>query len=399
MSTIPTITRFEKEFTLQEPIPESGIERVAELLRSGRLHRYNSEPSEVSLLEQEFASDIGKRYCIGVNSCGSAIFLSLKAIGVTSESTVLCNAFTLAPVPGAIEHTGAKCVLVEIGKDYTIDLGDLAKKLRTSNACCLLLSHMRGHIANLNEVTELCDAHKTVLIEDAAHVAGCHWDNKAVGTFGTTGCFSTQTYKHINSGEGGLVITDNDEIAAKIILMSGSYMNYENHLSRPPLEVFEKHRDLMPNYSMRMSNLQAALIRTQLETLEDRCLRWNQRHDLIVSHLRKKPQLYLPERNPLEGYVGSSIQFSIPNADSQQCDQFVNHCKDLGVVLSWYGRTRSLGFTSRFDNWEFWPDRTKLPSTENILDTLFDFRIPLTFSLEDCQHIAQIITNVIDETF
>ena len=395
----PSIAKFEKDFTLQEPIPEAAIERVVEFMRNGRLHRYNSEPSEVSLLEEEFAKYMGVRYCVGLNSCGSAIFLSLKAVGVTSESKVLCNAFTLAPVPGAIEHTGATCVFVEIGKDYTIDLDDLGSQLRTSGASYLLLSHMRGHIANLNRVTELCASHDVVLIEDSAHTAGCRWDGRLVGTFGAAGCFSTQTYKHINSGEGGLLVTDNEDIAAKVILMSGSYMLYERHLSRPTLEVFERHRDVMPNYSLRMTNLQAAIVRTQLETLEDRCQRWNQRHDLIVDQLRQRPQLYIPQRAPQQGYVGSSVQFSIVSASEEQSKRFVSRCKKLGIVVSWFGRSRADGFTSSFENWRYWPNLPGLPVTKDVLSTLFDFRVPLTFSLEDCRDVAQIISSVVDELF
>jgi len=220
-----------------------------------------------------------------------------------------------------------------------------------------------------------------------------------VGTFGATGCFSTQTYKHINSGEGGLLVTDDEDIAAKVILMSGSYMLYERHRARPTLEVFERHRDITPNYSLRMTNLQAAIVRAQLETLDERCQRWNQRHDLIVAQLRQETRLYLPQRESQEGYVGSSVQFSISCASPAQCEQFVNRCKQLGVSISWFGRSRAHGFTSSYENWKYWPDLPCLPATEGVLSTLFDFRVPLTFTLQDCRVIAQIILSVVGELF
>ena len=113
MASVPPqeTTVFKKEFTLQEPIPEPAITRVMELPQSGRLHRYNSAPgelSDVSQLEQEFASYIGADYCAALSSCGSAIYAALTALGAGPDSTVLCNALTLAPVPGAIENTGAR---------------------------------------------------------------------------------------------------------------------------------------------------------------------------------------------------------------------------------------------------------------------------------------------------
>ena len=146
---------FTKEFTRQEPLPEAGIQRAVELMKTGRLHRYNTAPgeiSEVSLLEKEYAEYVGARYCLGLASCGSAIYVALKSVGVTPGDKVLCNAFTLAPVPGAVENAGAEPVFVEIDEDYLTDLDDLESKAKQSGAQYLLLSHMRG-ILSRNHVT------------------------------------------------------------------------------------------------------------------------------------------------------------------------------------------------------------------------------------------------------
>ena len=101
---------FGKEFTRQESIPEAGIKRALEVMQSGRLHRYNTtagEVSEVALLEKEYAEYVGAKYCLGLSSCGSSIYVALKSVGVLPGDKILCNAFTLAPVPGAIENAGA----------------------------------------------------------------------------------------------------------------------------------------------------------------------------------------------------------------------------------------------------------------------------------------------------
>ncbi|MCK4829140.1 aminotransferase class I/II-fold pyridoxal phosphate-dependent enzyme, partial [bacterium] len=269
---------FTKEFTKQESIPEDGIQRAIELMRSGRLHRYNTPPNEesdVALLEKEFAEYLGTKYCAALSSCGSAIYVALKCAGVKFGDKILCNAFTLAPVPGAIENAGAQTVFVEITDDYTIDLEDLEKKAKESNAKYFLLSHMRGHIANMDQICAICTRHEICLIEDCAHTLGAHWDGHPTGTFGKVGCFSTQTYKHMNSGEGGLLVTDDDEVIAKAILYSGSYMLYEKHISRSSMDVFERFKKNIPNFSLRMSNLQAALLRPQLRALDKQCDKWN----------------------------------------------------------------------------------------------------------------------------
>jgi dTDP-4-amino-4,6-dideoxygalactose transaminase len=395
-------TVFTKEFTKQEPIPETGISRAVELLRSGRLHRYNTasgELSEVALLETEYAEYVGAKYCAALSSCGSSIYVALKSVGVQPGDKVLCNAFTLAPVPGAIENAGAEVVLVGIKQDYTIDLIDLEEKIAQIGAKYFLISHMRGHIADMDAVETICKSHSICLIEDCAHTMGGRWGERFTGTFGKIGCFSTQTYKHLNSGEGGLLVTNDEDVIAKAILYSGSYMLYENHLSRPPLEIFDRHKFLTPNFSLRMSNLQAALLRPQLSMLEDNCRRWNERYQTLESALSDIPHLIVPKRHEKEHYVGSSFQFALSGLDRSQAQGFVAECGQRGVEIKWFGWKEPKGFTSTFKHWQYIHQGQTLPETEKILDCLCDFRVPLTFSLEDCQILATVIKEVMAELF
>ena len=395
-------TTFDKEFTLQEPIPAAGIQRAVELMESGRLFRYNTVPgeaSEVALLEEEFAAYVGAGFCLGLSSCGSSIYVALKSVGVGAGDKVLCNAFTLAPVPGAIENAGAEPVFVEIDEDYLTDLEDLESKAKLSGAKYFLLSHMRGHIVDMDRVSEICERLDLILIEDCAHTAGCRWGDRFTGTFGHVGLFSTQTYKHMNSGEGGLLVTDKEDVIAKAILYSGSYMLYDRHLSRPSLEVFERFKKEIPNFSLRMSNLCAALIRPQLADLDRQCERWNERYDLIESELTGIKQIRIPPRPPKEGYVGSSLQFTLIGADLLAVGFFLNTCAERGVEIKWFGAKEPVGFTSSWESWEYISKSPSLPRTRKTLDSLFDLRVPLTFSLEDCKTVADVIREVADELF
>ncbi|MEM6944885.1 MAG: aminotransferase class I/II-fold pyridoxal phosphate-dependent enzyme, partial [Pseudomonadota bacterium] len=269
--------RFTKSFTQQEPISEAAIERAVAVMRTGRLHRYNTAPgeeAEAALLERDFAAWQGARYCLACASGGYAMQIALRAAGIEAGDGVLSNAYTLAPVPGAIAAVGARAVLVETGPDWRIDLDDLAAKAATSGARFLLLSHMRGHIAPMDRVLEICAGHGILLIEDCAHTMGARWSGKRSGNFGAVACFSTQTYKHLNSGEGGLLTTDDAEIAARAILHSGSYMLFERHGAAPGPEAFDAHKLTTPNQSGRMDNLRAAILRTELGALPERIARW-----------------------------------------------------------------------------------------------------------------------------
>ncbi|MDP5254700.1 MULTISPECIES: DegT/DnrJ/EryC1/StrS aminotransferase family protein [unclassified Vibrio] len=391
---------FSKSFTQQEPISDQGIQMAVDILQTGKLHRYNLDPGEqghTSLLEEEFAAYIGKKYGLACASCGSALYLAMKSAGVKPGDKVLCNAYTLAPVPGAIENTGASIELVEITDDYKIDLDHLAHKAATSGSRFLLLSHMRGHIADMDKIIEICKTHQLTLIEDCAHTMGAAWNGKKSGSFGHVACFSTQTYKHINSGEGGLLVTDDAELIARAIIHSGSYMLYERHTARPDLATFEALKTQVPNYSCRLDHLRAAILRPQLANLDHQCQRWNQRYRVLEQAINATTLLTCPPREPKEEFVGSSIQFTVQTEDLHLIQRFLQACHERGVEIKWFGHQEPVGFTSAFDSWHYMEATPELPNTKKVLATLCDMRIPLTFSLEDCQTIGEILKAIASE--
>ena len=389
------------DLTQQEPIPAEGVEAALALMHSGKLHRYGEtggKPSEVSALEAEFARELGVKYCVAMNSCGSTMFVALKAAGVKPGDAVLSNCFTLAPVPGAIAHAGARPVMVDVTDDYTIDLADLDRKAASSGARALLLSHMRGHICDMGALMAICRRHGVQVIEDCAHTMGAAWAGKATGTWGQAGCFSLQSYKHANSGEGGLLATDDEDIAAQAILYSGSYMLYASHLARPQDAVFERWKYLTPNFSLRMSNLAAAVARPQLgNVLLERCRRWNERFAWMTDALSGVPQLRLPQRPKDEQYVASSIQFSIVDLSREQIKRFIAACAGRGVHIKWFGADEPVGFTSVWTHWRYFGQAQALPNAERVLGGLCDMRLPLTLTQADCQAIGGVVRTVLTD--
>jgi dTDP-4-amino-4,6-dideoxygalactose transaminase len=389
------------DLTEQEPIPWAGVENALALMASGKLHRYGetgAKPSEVSSLEAEFAAELGVRYCVAMNSCGSTMFVALKAAGVKAGDAVLSNCFTLAPVPGAIAHAGARPVLVDVTDDFTIDLADLERKAAASGAKTLLLSHMRGHICDMHALMAVCRRHGVQLIEDCAHTMGAAWDGQATGTWGRAGCLSLQSYKHANSGEGGLLATDDEDVAAQAILFSGSYMLYRSHLARPGDEVFERWKYLTPNFSLRMSNLAAAVARPQLgAVLKDRCARWNQRYAWLAAALDGLRHLRLPHRPSAEQYVASSLQFSLVGLETAKIAEVIARCADRGLHIKWFGADEPVGFTSIWTHWRYFGEPQRLPNAEHVLGGLCDLRLPLALSESDCRNIAAVIRAALSE--
>ena len=390
---ITMAVKFTGSFTQQEPIPPSGVAAALRVMGHGRLHRYNVTPdevAEVALLEEEFAAFTGARYALAVASGGYAMGCALRALGVGTGDLVLSNGFTLAPVPGAIASVGATPVFVEATTSLMIDLDDLAAKIASSGAKTLLLSHMRGHMCDMDMLMAICDAADVQVIEDCAHTMGAFWGDVPSGQHGRIACYSTQTYKHINSGEGGFLTCDDPALMATAILLSGSYMLYARHRAAPPPEAFEDLKWVTPNVSGRMDNLRAAILRPQLADLPAQVARWNALYASVEDGLRNTPGLKVIERTPQERIVGSSIQFLLPDCDPSEITDILGSCRSRGVELKWFGAPDPIAFTSRYDSWRF-AGAQKLPQTDAVLAGLIDMRLPLTFTVEDCALIATII--------
>ncbi len=146
-----------------------------------------------------------------------------------------------------------------------------------------------------------------------------------------------------------------------------------------------------------MSNLQAALLRPQLRALDAQVARWNERYYTLQNELNKIAHIVVPKRHPKEHFVGSSLQFTLKDLTRYQMERFLEECASRGVEIKWFGWKEPKGYTSSFESWQYISDIPELAKTKRILDCMCDFRIPLTFSIEDCKTIATVIREVIGE--
>ena len=391
--------KFTGSFTQQEGLSQEAIAAAVAVLQSGRLHRYNLAPGEAgeaAQLEAEYRDWQGSGYCLAVTSGGQALQIALRACDVASGDKVLTNAYTLAPVPGAIRAVGAETVLVEIDEDLRLDLDDLDAKIASSGARVLLLSHMRGHLCDMDRLMAICNGAEVTVIEDCAHTMGAQWNGIRSGNFGKVACFSTQTYKHMNSGEGGFLTTDDAAIAARATILSGSYMLYERHGAGPQPEAFADARYDMPNCSARMDALRAAILRPQLADLDSNIARWNARYTQVEERLKAQDGVTTIKLPSAETHVGSSIQFRLPDFTAAQCRALLDAAATRGVELKWFGAKEPAGFTSAHPSWRYVPAQD-MPKTDRIMATLFDMRLPPSFSQDDCALIAELICDAVDE--
>ncbi|MFP5479632.1 MAG: DegT/DnrJ/EryC1/StrS family aminotransferase [Alphaproteobacteria bacterium] len=377
-----------------EPIPEAARAEIDRLLLSGDLFRYTA-PSDapVALLEKEFAELLGARYALAVSSCSAALFLSLKALDLPRGAKVLIPAFTFAAVPSSVVHADCEPVLVEVGDNYRVDMADFAAKLPTAQA--VLISHMRGHTSDMDAIMALADAAGVPVIEDAAHSLGTVWGGRNIGTIGKVGCFSFQSYKLVNAGEGGIMITDDPEIAARAIIMSGAYeSNWKKH---PGLTNSCAHwQNKLPLYNLRMQNLSAAVIRPQLPLVAERVTKGRAGHDRVAEQLNQSAHLAVPEALGPEERAPDSIQFNLVGGwtDAQALD-FQNAAKARGIGVQVFGLSE--GNARAFWNWQFLGEVPDLPQTRAMLMRACDVRLPTRLTEEELDYIAAAIVDAAAE--
>lgn len=376
-----------------EPIPAEAKAALAALLQSGDLFRYTAaKDAPVSLLEVEFAQMMGSKYALAVSSCSAALFLSLLALDLPKEARVLIPGFTFAAVPSAVIHAGYKPVLCEVGENYRVDLEDFAAKLPGVEA--VIISHMRGHTSDMDTIMALCDAANVPVIEDAAHSLGTLWQGQKIGTIGKIGCFSFQSYKMINAGEGGILITDDADLVARAIIMSGAYEhNWKKHSALQ--ESFAKWQNRLPLYNLRMSNLSAAIIRPQLPHLPRRVADGLRNHDHMAARLAASPLIDVPSPLPGETRAPDSIQFNVVGLPDATIRAFAAAAENAGVKVQVFGQ--STDNARAFWNWQFIEDLPELPRTRAMLMRACDVRLPVQLTLSQIDAVADVILGALAE--
>jgi dTDP-4-amino-4,6-dideoxygalactose transaminase len=224
---------------------------------------------EVEKFEQEFADYIGVKYCIGVASGLDALFLSLKALELPQDSEIIVPSNTYIATILSIIHNRFKPVLVEPDiHTYTIDPAKIEQAI-TNKTKAILPVHLYGKTCAMDRIMEICRKNKLYLIEDAAQSHGSMYKGKMSGSFGDLAAFSFYPTKNLGAlGDGGAVLTDNEELYKKIKALRnyGSEIKYHNDI---------------PGFNSRLDEMQAAFLRLKLRHL-----------DAITAHKRKLAEIY-----------------------------------------------------------------------------------------------------------
>ncbi|MEM5829233.1 MAG: DegT/DnrJ/EryC1/StrS family aminotransferase [Candidatus Aenigmatarchaeota archaeon] len=205
-------------------ISEEEIEAVKEVLKSGML----AQGPKVKEFEEKIAEYIGVKYAVATSSGTTALHTALLAVGIKPGDEVITTPFTFVATANSILYCGARPVFVDVDeKTFNIDPTKIEEKI-TDKTKAILPVHLYGHPADVKSLTEICEDNDLILVEDAAQALGAEFDGKKVGSFGDCAIFSFYPTKNITTGEGGMVVTNDEKIAEKCrkIRSHGEYQRY-----------------------------------------------------------------------------------------------------------------------------------------------------------------------------
>ena len=281
---------------------------VDKVLRSGGM----AQGPQVLAFEKEFSNWVDGRRCVAVNSGTSALHVALLSIGIKQGDEVIVPSFTFAATANSVALTGATPVFVDIELDtFNIDPKAIEAAI-TKKTRAIQVVHLYGHPANMEKILAIAEKHNLLVIEDAAQAHGAQILGQNVGSFGDAAAFSFYPTKNMTSGEGGMVVTldENVERYARLLRNQGMEKRYANEVV---------------GFNLRMTDIHAAIGRVQLRKLHRANL------------LRRENAKYLSENLegvivPVEefGYTHVYHQYTIRVVDHDR-DQFAQELEKLGI--------------------------------------------------------------------
>lgn len=294
------------------------IEAVMEVMNGGYLFRYGSDNDpkflhKVATLEREFAQYCGANHALATSSGTSALLVSLIALGLKPGDEVIVPAYTFVATYSACIFAGLVPVLAEIDESLSLDPNDIEKRI-TPLTKAILPVHMLGNPCNMDEIMKIARKHNLLVLEDSCQATGASYKGRKVGTIGDIGAFSLNVFKTINSGDGGLVVTNDKSLYERAF----GVHDQGHKPSRLGVEVGARS---VLGLNFRINEITAAVALAQLKKL-----------DYIVSTLRAK-------KSKLKALISKANGFKFrvlndPDGDAATLCTVIFETKKLAAKIS-----------------------------------------------------------------
>ncbi|HEX6717095.1 MAG TPA: DegT/DnrJ/EryC1/StrS family aminotransferase [Pyrinomonadaceae bacterium] len=303
-----------------------GAEEMAEVMaviESCELSRYrfddhSAKPSKVFAFERALEKMMDVRHCLGMNSCTSALLTGLWAAGIGPGAEVIVPGYTFVASIAAIAYAGATPVLAEIDASLNLDPDDVRRRI-TPRTRGIMAVHMMGSPCDLNALTSIAHESGLLLFEDCAQAAGGLYRGRALGTFGTFGCFSLNVFKTFTAGDGGVLLTNDTQLYERAFAI-------HDHGARPNRVGVADANSLL-GLNFRMHELTGAVAGAQLQKLPAILARLREQKAKLRAAIGEVPQASERVVHDVEGECATVLAYTFENAD-------VAHsvAKNLGTI-------------------------------------------------------------------
>lgn len=348
-------------------IGEEEREAVDRVLRSGML----AQGPEVKAFEEEFSAHVGGRHCVAMNSGTSALHLGFIAAGIKPGDEVIVPSFSFAATANSVVLAGGIPIFADIDpRTFNLDPNHV-ENLITKKTKAIMPVHLYGHIAAMDQFQEIAKAHNLCLIEDAAqgHLASLNGRN--AGEFGIIASFSFYPTKNMTAGEGGMVVTESDEVARTLRLLrnQGQEIRYQNEII---------------GFNTRMTDIHAAIGRVQLAKLQS----WTKQRQENAAYLDANLKgVITPYLQPGTTHSYHQYTIRIPGGDAAKRDQFIAKISDKGVGSGVYYPTpihRLPSFRLDLD----------LPETELVVKECVSIPVHPSLTKDELKTIVEVVNEV-----
>lgn len=247
----------------RQTIDEDDIQAVVDVLRSD----YLTTGPKVSEFEQKVADYVGAKYAVAVNSGTAALHIACLAAGIKTGDEVITSPITFAASSNCVLYCGGTPVFADIdSKTYNIDPAEIEKKI-TPNTKALIPVHYTGQPCDMDAITAIAKKHNLLVIEDAAHALGAEYKGKKIGSISDMTCFSFHPVKPITTGEGGMVVTNNEELYKRLVLFR-SHGITRNEAMMTENQGGWYYQQLELGFNYRITDISCALGSSQMEKLD-----------------------------------------------------------------------------------------------------------------------------------
>ena len=283
-------------FPMWPSISEKGIEKVTEVLKSGKVNYWTGPLGQE--FEKKFAEYNGAKFCISTTNGTSALHTAIASLGIGPGDEVICPSYSFIASSFAILQAGAIPVFADTGTDHVIDPEEIEKVI-TERTKGIVVVHLYGIVADMDPIMEIAKKYNLYVIEDCAQAIGGEYKGRKVGTIGDVGCFSFCQSKHFTTGgEGGAIITNNEDLAWECRSFRDHGYDVEQRLNLLEMESKLMYIHKRVGFNYRMTEMQSAIGIAEMERFEWNIKRRREIGEKLIAALKDHPiVLHTPPHN------------------------------------------------------------------------------------------------------